>query len=266
MTPRYRADFYLFRHLLAGLGTFRDRRVISCESVKLVFGINQPFRIRLDGKWHRARTALVDRETPHFVVGRGDWQLILWVECDTSLGEVLRNTVLQDRPWALHDTGSTVPTGLLVQTVGDRPDAYGVLRLVEDIAQVYTGVRPVPINWDDGVRDILESIDDDPGGSTVRGLVEKHGRSEETITGDFLRVVGEPLVGYLQRRKLAFYLDERRRGATRDAALRNAGLPGWDGLRDGFQQRFGLELDVLDEGRPYVRVFDGSEDPPARFL
>ncbi len=263
---RYRADYYLFRNFLMGMGSFRDGKVISHEAMKLVFGINQPFRIRLEKYWYKARAVLLDGGCPHFINGKGDWQIILWIDPDTSLWNMLRGRSLKNRPWALHE--ALLPPGMteVIQTAGDTPDPLGALRLAEMLIMVYSGAVAVPSNWDGEVRKAVEIIDRNPGLIDSSLLGTELGRSIESLDEDFRRVAGSPLEDYIHRRRWIQYIAYRQAGKDRNEALRLSGLPGWEGLKDKFENRYGLDLDMLENSLPFVRVYEGGEDQPVLFL
>ncbi len=255
---RYRADYYLFRHFLMGMGSFHDGKVISHGAMKLVFGINQPFRIRLQKNWYTARAALIDGECPHFLNGKGDWQILLWIDPDTSLWNLLHRRSLKGRPWVLHNV--TVPPAMdeVIQTVGDTPDPRGALKLAEMLLRVYSGGTPIPSTWDEGVKKAFDSIDENPG---IIGIGTFKGLDE-----DFRRVVGIPLESYLHRRKWIQYLGLRHGGMPRQDSLELSGLTGWEGLSDWFEERYGLDLNILENHLPFVRVYNGPEDQPVLYL
>jgi len=263
---RYRADYYLFRHFLMGMGTFRDGKVASHEAMKLVFGINQPFKIRLQKQWHSARAALLDSRCPHFVNGGSDWQIMLWIDPGTSLWNQLRERSLNRRPWALHDIKLPPAMSEVIQTVGDAPDSQGALGLAEMLIRVYSGIEIVPSTWDEAVKCAVGIIDNDPGSIDTRSLSVSLGRSIEEIDADFRRVVGSGVEDYLHRRKWIRYIRYRQSGTDRNEALRRAGLPGWEGLKDRFESRYGIELDVLESGLPFVRVYEGMDDQPVLYI
>ena len=263
---RYRADFYLFRHFLMGMGSFRDDKVTSHEAMKLVFGVNRPFRIRLDQKWHEARAVLIGASVPHFLNGEGDWQIVIWIDADSTLGILMDARTLEGRPWAIHDVPASLSMGEVIQTVGDDSDPHGALQMAETLLRVYGGTIPVPANWDGKVKSIIRRIEENPGSVTLRSLSEDSGRSPEALEGDFRRIIGSSLENYLHRRKWAVYIRYRREGMERDEALRRAGLPGWEGLRDRFKARYGLDLDVLESDKPFVRVYQGPDDQAVLYL
>lgn len=263
---RYRADYYLFRNFLMGLGSFRDKKVESHEAMKLVFGINQPFRIRLEKKWYSPRAALLSCNCPHFIDGEGDWQVVLWIDPGTSLWNILSERSLRDRSWALHDVKLPLSMDEVIQTAGDTPDPEGALRIAETLIQVYSGSRIVPATWDDLIKKVVAVIDSDPGAVDSRSLAESFGLSFENLDFDFRRVVGSGLEHYLHRRKWIRYIRLRQNNTDRSTALRLSGLPGWEGLKERFESRYGLDLEVIEGSLPFVRVYEGPEDQPVLYL
>ena len=263
---RYRADYYLFRQFLMGMGSFRDRKVASHEAMKLVFGINQPFRIRLQKHWYRARAVLIDGGCPHFINGKDDWQIMLWIDPKTSLWNMLRDNSLKGRPWTLHELNPSPVMDEVVQTAGDKPDPQGALRLAEMLIRVYSGAEAFPSTWDDEVKKIVGIIDEDPGSVDARSLADSLGRRFEDLDTDFHRVVGSGLEDYLHRRKWIRYIRYRQAGTGRNEALRMSGLPGWEGMKDRFESRYGIDLNMLENSLPFVRVYEGPEDQPVLYL
>ncbi len=262
----YRADFYLFRHFLMGLGAFRDERVVSNEAMKLVFGINRPFRIRLEGEWVEARAALLSGGTPHFLNGDGDWQIVLWLERDSSLGILLDARVLEGRPWTVQGDIAELSMLDVIQTSGDFPDPPGALALAETLLAAYGGITPVPATWDNQIRSVINLIEANSGNETVQSLADSVSSPVADVEADFRRVVGAGLDDYLHRRKTALYVELRQNGEKRQDALRAAGLPGWEGMKERFASRYGLDLEVLDEQSPFVRVYRGREDQAVLYL
>ena len=265
-SARYRADFYLFRPFLMGLGTFRDDKVVSHGAMKFVFGINRPFKIRLEGRWFRPRAVLIDGDVPHFVNGEGDWQAVLWIDGGTSLGMALRARSLKGRDWAVHDAAAPPALDEVIQTAGDDPDSRGALEIAEILIRTYGGIKAVPANWDDDVRRAAEAIDARPGAWSGQSVAESIGRIPEELNEDFRRVLGVGLDDYLHTRKWASYIMKRQSGADRRRALEAAGLSGWEGLKDRFESRYGLDLEVLEESLPFVTVYEGRESGPALYL
>jgi len=263
---RYRADYYLFRHFLMGMGSFRDGKVISHEAIKLIFGINQPFRIRLQEKWYTVRAALLDGGCPHFLNGKGDWQIVLWIDPGTSLWHLLKQRSLKGRPWALHDVNIPPAMSEVIQTVGDTPDPRGALNLAEMLIRVYSAAVVYPSTWDDEVKRVVEIIDANPGIIDINTLAADFGRDIDSLDEDFRRVVGSPVKAYLHRRKWIQYLGLRHGGMDREKSLELSGLPGWEGLRDRFEERYALDLHILESSLPFVRVYQGSEDQPVLYL
>lgn len=249
-----------------GMGSFRDTKVESHEAMKLVFGINQPFKIRLEKKWYAPRAALLSCGCPHFINGEGDWQIVLWIDPGTSLWNILSERSLRDRSWALHDVKLPPSMDEVIQTAGDTPDPEGALRIAETLIQVYSGSRIVPATWDDRIKKAVAIIDEDPGSVDSRSLAKKFGMSFEDLDFDFRRVVGSGLENYLHRRKWIRYIRLHQNGIDRAAALRSSGLPGWEGLKDRFEKNYGLDLEVLESSLPLVRVYEGPEDQPVLYL
>jgi hypothetical protein len=265
-TNRYRADYYLFRHFLMGMGSFRDRKVESHEAMKLIFGINQPFKIRLEKQWLTTRAALLSCKCPHFINGEGDWQIVLWIDPGTSLWNIFRERSLRDRPWTLHDVRLPLAMEEVVQTVGDTPDPQGALKIAETLIRVYSGARAVPATWDLGIKKAVGIIDNDPGSIDARSLAKNLGMDFEDLNADFHRVVGSGLENYLHRRKWTLYITHRQSGSDRNEALRLSGLPGWEGLKNRFEGQYGLDLETLESSLPFVRVYEGPGDQPVLYL
>ena len=263
---RYRADFYLYRHFLMGLGSFRDDGVTAHEDMKLVFGVNQSFRIRLDGQWTEARTILLDSGTPHYLNGEEDWQIVLWIDPESSLGILLKARTLEGRPWRIHVGPDQPGPEEVIQTLGDEPDPRGALFVAETLLRTYGAVRPVPATWDLSIRTLIRRIEEDAGSATLGSLADDTGHSVEDLSADFRRVVGAPLEKYLHRRKLSLYLELVQNGMDRSAALRRCGLPGWAGLVEDFRSEYGLDLDTLERQSAYVRVYHGIEDQAVLYL
>jgi hypothetical protein len=263
---RYRADYYLFRNFLVGMGPFQDRTAVSQEALKLVFGVNRPFQVNLEEQWLTARTALIRGGCPHLINGRNDWQVVIWVDPDTSLWWALERRSLVDRDWAIHEAASSPRFRDVIQTAADIPDPRGVLDMAEMIIRVYCGARGFPAHWDGEVQRTLRLIDEDPGSVDVRSLARRLGRPVETLNADFRRVLGLSLEDYLHRRKWIGYIGYRQSGLDRNEALRLSGLPGWEGLRERFEARYGLDLEILENSLPFVRVYEGIDDRPLLYL
>lgn len=266
MAAKYRADYYLFRNFLMGLGCFRDAKVVSHDSMKMVFGINRPFKIRLDGKWQKGRAALIRGGTPHYLDGEGDWQIVLWIDPNTSLWSVLDRNSLKGRDWAIHDIEGPPALTEVIQTVGDTPDPRAALDLAELLVKVYSGARGVSANWDIRVNKALEIMEKDPGGVDAASLAVRVGCPYYQLETDFRRVMGSGLEEYLHRRKWMGYIIFRQSGMNCQESLSASGLPGWEGLKDRFEARYGLDLNVLDNSLPFVRVYEGPDDRPVVYL
>ena len=154
----------------------------------------------------------------------------------------------------------------VIQTAGDLPDPSGALELAETLLHAYGGVRPVGASWDNDIRDIINLIEADPGIQTVRRLADGAGCSVRELEADFRRVMGATLDDYLHRRKISAYVGYRQEGMKKEEALRRSGLPGWVGLSESFRARYGLDLEILEEQSPFVRVYRGREDQAVLYL
>jgi len=256
---RIRADYYLFHHFLMGMGAFSDEKVISHQAMKLVFGINEPFRIRLQETWHTARVALIDGACPQYLNGSDDWQIVLWIEPGTSLWKLLHRKSLKGQPWVLQNVVMPPSMNEVIQVVGDPLDPHEALQLAEMLIRLYCGATPVPAIWDEEVKNLLNMIDRNPGEVSITTL-------EAHLDHDFQRVIGSSLEQYLHRRKWMQYLGFRYEGIQRRKALELSGLTGWEGLRDSFEAMYGLEIDSLEQSLPYQRIYNGHGDQPVLYI
>ncbi len=239
---------------------------MSVQSMKLIFGINGPFRIRLDKSWFSVRTVLVDSRVPHCVDGEGDWQLVLWINMDTSVGKTMQDKVLKGRPWSSHKVNPPPAVGEVVQTAGDVPSPRGALRLAEVLLRVYAGCRAIPATWDERMKNLVRSIEENPGLVTSGSLVSDSGLSKLELDADFRRVLGSGIDSYLRRRKMMQFVELFNQGVEPEAALHSSGLPGRQGLADYFLDEYGLDLEVLIESKPFVRVYSGSDDQASLYI
>ncbi len=262
----YRADYYFFRQFLMGLAPFNDGRVIRPQAMKLIFGVNRPFRIRLEQQWYSCRAALLKGNTPHFLSGQNDWQVVLWIEPGCALQLLLDVRTLDGRSWILHKAPVTGLRQDVIQTVIDEPDAPGALHLAEALLRVYGGIQPVPALWDDCIKDALSRIDRNPAAAESADLAREFGREEADFLSDFQRVVGMSPDVYIHRRRLARFFSLRTEGVERNEALEQAALSGWDGLKDSFWERYALNLEVMDTFKPYIRLFSGEDAQAALYL
>ena len=62
------------------------------------------------------------------------------------------------------------------------------------------------------------------------------------------------------------YIGFRQEGVARKEALALSGLPGWEGLKDRFEDMYGLDLNMLESSLPFVRVYTGPDDQPALYI
>ncbi len=262
----HRADYYLFRQFIVGFSPLNDAVPVSTEAMKLVFGVNRPFSIMLEDKWHSCRTALLSGNTPHIINGKDDWQVVIWIDPGCSLQLLLDARTLDGRPWMLFNAPVTEGVREVVQTVRSDSDAAGALQLAETLLRVYGGVQPVPAVWDDCIKKAIRNIDKNPADVSSSALAGACRRDEDSFNADFFRVAGMQLKDYIFRSRIALFFKLRSKGVERPEALKQAELYGWDGLKDLFWENYALNLDIFDTDPPCVRFFADDESQASLYL
>ncbi|MCG8452826.1 MAG: hypothetical protein MI717_06575 [Spirochaetales bacterium] len=246
----YPADYYSFHHFLVALGMVRDRRTLSHRCLKILFGVNHDFRIRLDGDWYTTRLALIPSQTAHWVDGSGDWQTLLWIYPETKIAKILQNHVLRDQSWYIQTSTGTSPIPHL-SAPPDWPSPEMALALGESILSLF-GIQGIAAGWDSELRQSIHLLNESP--NVWEGCAFSAER-REALNEACTRVLGTPLQGMVRRARFHDYVQRRRLGATIEEALIGAGLAGWDGLQEWVADATGFDVLNWEKDVPYPRVW-----------
>ena len=135
---------YIFHEMLAEIGPLNDGKVRTHRSLQLIYGVNKPFRIRLDGKWQPVRLCLIDSGVDHFISGEDDWQICYFIYPDSHPGHLLKENILKGASVSILSQDEN-PTRIRTVQSATRPMSLEDVRgLFESFIYVFTGKRAFP--------------------------------------------------------------------------------------------------------------------------
>lgn len=262
---RIRADYYLYYHFLSALGVFPESEKFSVKSVLLLFGINKPVDVNINGNKVRGRFFITDSNTDIQIPGSTDLMFIMWIDPGTLLfNEIRRNIPDGEKYVCIAGKASGNTSGnTVIQTIADEHGSGEILELSEFLLKTFCGIRPVSSYWNTQLRDFAKNSPPWTLLENVSGYTEVR---QDELNKDFIRLTGMSLKYFLYRRKLIYYISLRQNGMERHSALEKAMLPGWEGIKQDFRVLYGADLEILEKQLPYARVFSGSGDMLVNYL
>ncbi|MDC7240589.1 MAG: hypothetical protein PQJ50_09540 [Spirochaetales bacterium] len=240
---------YIFHDFLAEAGPLNDGKVRTHRCLQLIYGVNKPFRIRLQGEWRECRICLIDNGVDHFISGEDDWQICYFIYPDSPLGYLLKSAVLKESVVSVLNQDED-PAHIRTYQPAVRPMSCDDIRgLFETFIYLFTGKRTVLRNGlalAEGVRGALDSLQE----QTLAELVSVLNVDQEELIDGFKRETEMDLRTFLMhRRMIKFYdalelLDEHPGFDVLDELARKSGIAGLSGLDRMFEDFFGM---------PYLR-------------
>ena len=242
---------YIYHDLLAEVGPLNDGKVRTHRCLQLIYGVNKPLKIRLQGEWQNVRLCLIDEGVDHFISGEDDWQICYFIYPDSPLGHLLKQSILKNSSVSVmsHDENPS-----LIKTVQPavRPMSLDDVRgLLETIIYVFTGRRASPrtgLSVSLKLNDMLSSrtlIE-----VTLSELASRMDKSVNELADEFKRETEiEARTWLMHHRMINFFdalekLEEHPDLGTMDALVRESGIAGLSGLDRMFEDLFGM---------PYLR-------------
>ena len=240
---------YIFHDFLAEAGPLNDGKVRTHRCLQLIYGVNKPFRVRLQGEWRECRICLLDNGVDHFISGEDDWQICYFIYPDSPLGYLFKSAVLKDSVVSVLDQDED-PGHIRTDQPAVRPMSTDDIRgLFETFIYLFTGKRSTPRNGlavAGRVKGALGSLQEETLGELAAALnIEQ----DELIDG-FKRETELDLRTFLMhRRMIKFYdslekLDDLPGFDELETLARKAGIAGLPGLDRMFEDFFGM---------PYLR-------------
>jgi len=240
---------YIFNDMLAEVGPLNDGKVRRHRSMQLIYGINKPYRIRLNGEWQTIRLCLIDQEVEHFISGDDDWQICFFIYPDSHLGHLLKSSILKKSLISVLSQDEN-PSLIKTEQPAVRPMTLTDLRgLLETFVYIFTGRKAYPRNGLTTTRalsQIIESL-------TERTLSEAAGRMNrdiEEIAQDFKRETETDIRTWMLHLRMIKFFESLEELSNMpdlqglDVLARQSGISGLSGLDRLFEDFFGM---------PYVR-------------
>ena len=240
---------YIFHDMLAEVGPLNDGKVRRHRSLQLIYGVNKPYRIRLQGEWQTIRLCLIDQGVEHFISGEDDWQICYFIYPDSHLGYMLQSSILKGASVSVLSQDEN-PSLIRTEQPAVRPMSLMDVRgLLETFLYVFTGRKAYPRSGLDTAA-LLASETKSLTELTLSETAEKLNRDIEELAQDFKRETEMDVRTWmLHLRMIRFFeslekLDRIPDLQGLDALARTSGISGLSGLDRLFEDFFGM---------PYVR-------------
>jgi hypothetical protein len=258
---RIRADYYLYYHFMSALGTFSESEKFSVKSVLILFGINKPVSVNINGNEIRGRFLIVDSNTDTQISGGSDLMFVMWIDPGTILFNEIRKNIPDGQKYVCvtgESSGNTV-----IQTTADEHGSHEILELSESLLKTFCGIKPLSSFWNTQLRDFVKNSPPWILLENISGYTEV---KQKDLNEDFIRLTGMSLKYFLYRRKIIYYVSLRQKGIERHSALSKAMLPGWESIRRDFRILYGADLETLEKQLPYARVLSDGGDLLVNYL
>ena len=235
---------YIFQTMLAEAGPLNDGQVRQHETLQLLYGVNRPFRIRLNDEWHKTRLCLLSEGVPHYINGDGDWQYCFYIYPDSHTGYLLKSSILKDSPVSVF-SGEEKLGRLNVMPSAVRPiPAFDLKMLFEQIVYYFTGKRPC-LRPDQPLLKKLRHGMYGEGIFSAADLSEFCGMDSGELADQFKRMTEFNLDSWLLHQRMMIFFDrleraEQRSDAQLDSLCRQSGFAGVDALDRLFCDFFGI--------------------------
>ena len=233
--------------MLAEIGPLNDGKVRTHRSLQLIYGVNKPFRIRLDGKWQPVRLCLIDGGVDHFISGEDDWQICYFIYPDSHPGRILKEIILKDASVSILSQDEDPGRIRTVQSATRPISLENVRGLFENFVYMFTGKRAYPRTDLEAVQSLSSLVRSDAlKDLTLVEAAEVLGRDRHELAESFKRET-ELDVGtwMLHLRMMRFFdtldsLDAIPEDTELDILARECGIAGLSGLDRLFEDFFGM--------------------------
>ncbi len=238
---------YIFHEMLAEVGPLNDGKVRTHRSLQMIYGVNKPFRIRLDGKWQPVRLCLIDSGVDHFISGEDDWQICYFIYPDSHPGRILRQEILKGASVSILSQDENPGRLRTVQSAARPMSLEDVRGLFESFVYLFTGKRAYPRPGLETVQTLLSLI----RGAALKELTMSEaagylGRDRNELAELFKRETElDPGTWMLHLRMMRFFesldrLDRIPDDSDLERLARSCGIAGISGLDRLFEDFFGM--------------------------
>lgn len=248
---------YIYHDLLAEVGPLNDGKVRTHRCLQLIYGVNKPMRIRLQGKWESVRLCLIGEGVDHFISGEDDWQICFFIYPDSPLGHLLKDCILKGSVVSILSQDEN-PS--LVKTVQPavRPMSLDDVRgLLETILYVFTGRHAAPRKGMSVSRKLIELVNRNTlKDVTLSEIASRMDLSVNDLAVEFKRETEIDARTWLMHHRIILFFealekrDELPDFETMDALVRQSGIAGLSGLDRMFEDLFGM---------PYLRWLNSDK-------
>lgn len=238
---------YIFHEMLAEVGPLNDGKVRTHRSLQLIYGVNKPFKIRLQGKWEPVRLCLIDSGVDHFISGEDDWQICYFIYPDSHPGRILKEDILKGASVSILSQDEN-PARIRTEQSAARPMSLEDVRgLFESFVYVFTAKRAFPRPGLETAQTLFSLVRDD----ALKDLsMEEAARAlkqdRDLLAESFKRETElDPGTWMLHLRMIRFFESLDRQDPIPDESgldglARSCGIAGIPGLDRLFEDFFGM--------------------------
>lgn len=248
---------YIYHDLLAEVGPLNDGKVRTHRCLQLIYGVNKPMRIRLQGEWQSVRLCLIGEGVDHFISGEDDWQICYFIYPDSGLGHLLKDNILKGAAVSILSQDENPSLIKTVQPAVRPISLQDVRGLLETIVYLFTACRATPrkgLSVSQQVRDLLYSrtLND----VTLSEIASRLKLDVNDLAVDFKRETEIDVRTWLMHHRIILFfdalekLDELPGFETMDSLVRESGIAGLPGLDRMFEDLFGM---------PYLRWLNSDK-------
>lgn len=238
---------YIFHDMLAEVGPLNDGKVRTHRSLQLIYGVNKPFKIRLQGEWKTIRLCLIDQGVDHFISGEDDWQICFFVYPDSHLGHLLKTHILKDSSVSVLSQDEN-PSLINTEQPAVRPmSLQDVKGLLETFVFVFTGRKAYPRSGLSTATDLFQLVKgDNLSEMTLSEAASRLGREIEELSLEFKRETELDVRTWLMHVRMMRFFDSLEKMERipdlegLDSLARENGIAGLSGLDRLFEDFFGM--------------------------
>lgn len=235
---------YVYQTMLAEAGPLSDDKVRQHQTMQLIYGVNQPFNIRLNNEWHKVRFCLLDVAVPHYINGEGDWQYCFYIYPDSHTGHLLKSTVLKNSPASVFSREDSFGGAKIIPSAVRPIDPFELKKLFEQILYLFTGKTPRMRPDQPLLQDLRKFIVENEVFSSG-DLADLCGMEKEELSDQFKRLTEFSLESWLLHQRLMVLFEKIEKQThlsdnVLDSLARQSCIAGLDGLDRLFQDLFGI--------------------------
>ena len=196
------------------------------SALQLVVGMDGPTRVKLSGTWRDVSGVLIGTDVTHELDATGRLTAIGWIESESTLGQQLREQVLDGRPWAVLDGDTATRVGGSWRASLDRsvPCEEGHRHWREGLAEL-TGAALPNSAVDRRIQAVVDHLRSTPSPPPkVEDLIGVAHLSESRLQHLFREQVGVPIRRYLLWHRILTAMSLLAEGASVTDAAHAAGF------------------------------------------